>query len=209
AGTPVLFVPGHLGTYQQARSIGSHLATSGVGLDLFALDFLEEMTAIHASYAWRQAQFLNHALAAIRNLYRGTGGAASVMVVGHSYGGIVARAAVTLTSYRHGDISDIITLGTPHALPAWPLDPSMSSLMADSNSFWSSGAVADISLVSLSGGSADGAVHAELTDASRATPVGHSLTVTTSAMKGVGFGVDHLALVWCGQLVAGVSMLAA
>ncbi|CAM9788395.1 unnamed protein product, partial [Hapterophycus canaliculatus] len=111
----------------QARSLGSQAAEMKIlsprrRLDIFALDLLEEWSALHGSFVWRQADFLNHAVEAVLALYtRDEGGAhsvESVMVVGHSLGGIVTRqawtAAFTLPSHRAGSITDIITLGTPH-----------------------------------------------------------------------------------------------
>ncbi|CAM9332889.1 unnamed protein product [Discosporangium mesarthrocarpum] len=142
-GTPVLFVPGHLGSYQQVRSLGSHAANAKVSgpwvrLDLFTLDFREELTALHSTITWKQAEFFNLAVRAILDLYsyRGEDAPTSVIVVGHSYGGLVASAAFALRSFSLGSVSDIVTLGTPHRKGPWVVDQSMFRLHQHINALW-------------------------------------------------------------------------
>eukprot|EP00953_Heterococcus_sp_UTEX-ZZ885_P041855 21323-Heterococcus_DN1.PRE.4 len=97
----VLFVPGHLGSHTQARSLGSTIAQSAdANLQLFSLDFSGEVSALHDSMVWTQARYLIRAVAAIRALYPEP--APAVILVGHSYGGIAARAAFTLQQFKHG-----------------------------------------------------------------------------------------------------------
>ncbi|CAM9406051.1 unnamed protein product [Ectocarpus sp. 6 AP-2014] len=301
AGVPVLFVPGHLGSYEQARSLGSQAAGIKLSgpmrrLDVFSLDFLEECTALHGSLVWRHAEFLNHAVEAILDLYTGKGGvpfADSVMVVGHSLGGVVTRAAFTLPSYRLGSITDILTLGSPHDRPPWGMDYSYLSLYKCTDSLWrwhsspfdsrsshcwsgSNGPALEISqsaaadedsheeacftagdesetadrgcptlgtggledgsaletaargsvagrsgwggsagvdaetllgdtvLLGVSGGLKDFMVHTSLCETDGLGLEGQSASFTTAAMEECGFGVDHLALVWCKQLIGRV-----
>eukprot|EP00752_Nemacystus_decipiens_P014209 g12638.t1 len=305
-GIPVLFVPGHLGKYDQARSLGSQAAEMKISsprrrLDVFTLDLLEEWTAMHGSLVWRQAEFLNHAVEAILDLYSDVPAVESVMVVGHSLGGLVARTAFTLPSYQAGSITDILTLGTPHERAPWGMDYSYLRLYQCTDSLWrwhssspsrsrfshcypgdgtvaaaveegadkaaapheasclvsddssSDGSDADGAcaasptvaavysettglepaggeatnaavgrggsaatgvdpegllgntvLLSLSGGLKDLMVHPSICIADGLGLDGQSVSFTTEVMDGCGFGVDHLALVWCKQVVARV-----
>lgn len=56
-------------------------------------------------------------------------------------------------------------------------------------------------LLSLSGGPKDMMVHPSLCEVDGLGLEGQSLGFTTAAVDECGFGVDHLALVWCKQLV--------
>lgn len=56
-------------------------------------------------------------------------------------------------------------------------------------------------LVSISGGAEDLMVHPSLCVADGLGLEGQTVDFTTAAMEECGFGVDHLALVWCKQLV--------
>ena len=86
-GMPVLFVPGHLGSYKQARSFASAavVASGGAGSDsrgpveYFAVDFGEEWSGLVGHVVWDQAEFINDAVRTIRVLYaRSTPGASTV-----------------------------------------------------------------------------------------------------------------------------------
>ena len=62
-----------------------------VGIDWFALDFNEELSAFHGGLLRRQTAFTSHALAKILETYPpGT----PVVIAGHSMGGVVARGAL-------------------------------------------------------------------------------------------------------------------
>lgn len=79
-GMPVLYVPGHLGSYKQARSFASAavVASQGKGSDVrgpveyFALDFGEEWSGLVGHVVWDQAEFINDAVRTIRVLYART-----------------------------------------------------------------------------------------------------------------------------------------
>eukprot|EP00644_Phytophthora_capsici_P012532 jgi/Phyca11/534363/estExt2_fgenesh1_pg.C_PHYCAscaffold_230011 len=60
SGVPVLFVPGHMGSYKQARSLSRHLWDMDNTLfDVFALDFDEEPTGLNGNFITDQATYLN------------------------------------------------------------------------------------------------------------------------------------------------------
>jgi pimeloyl-ACP methyl ester carboxylesterase len=207
---PVLFVPGHLGSHTQARSLGSTIAQSAdANLQLFSLDFSGEVSALHGSMVWTQARYLIRAIAAIRALYPELQPA--VILVGHSYGGVAARAAFTLQQFKHGSVSDVITLGTPHVASPFALDSSMSRVHTDVNTWWQQQMIAttttttaskklqNVTLISLNGGSADSTVHAA--DCNSTGLAAHTLSASSNDIQNVGFGIDHQALVWCKQFI--------
>lgn len=57
-------------------------------------------------------------------------------------------------------------------------------------------------MVSLSAGPNDLMVHPSLCVADGLGLDGHGVVLTTSEVEGCGFGMDHLALAWCKQLVS-------
>ncbi|KAK0844019.1 GPI inositol deacylase [Friedmanniomyces endolithicus] len=114
-GIPVLFIPGNAGSYKQVRPIAAEAAnyfqnelrvdTAAVGsgkrpLDIFTVDFNEELSAFHGQTLLDQAEYLNEAIAFILALYHnpsrslrepGLPDPKSVIILGHSMGGVVAR----------------------------------------------------------------------------------------------------------------------
>lgn len=70
AGQPVVFVPGHLGSYRQARSMASQLDRRAPGrFEHFVLDFAEDPSAVSGWLVAREAQFLAVALRHIAAQY--------------------------------------------------------------------------------------------------------------------------------------------
>ena len=106
---PVLFLPGSGGSYQQVRSLASETAKqraaagSGPLLDWFAADFRGELSAFDGQLLERQRFFLLLALAELDDMYaRRRDGAPVILIVGHSMGGVVARAALSAGGHTAG-----------------------------------------------------------------------------------------------------------
>ncbi|XP_016389878.1 GPI inositol-deacylase-like [Sinocyclocheilus rhinocerous] len=129
-GAPVLFLPGNAGSYKQARSLGSVALRKAENLDIrihmnvFTIDFNEELVALYGGSLRRQTQFLYESIKAILRLYKDrpdppTG----VALVGHSMGGVVARALFALARFNPRLVSLIITQASPHQAPVLSLDP--------------------------------------------------------------------------------------
>lgn len=140
-GVPVLFIPGNAGSYRQARSLGSEsaqyyyntiaqdagaLKNGATSIDFFTIDFNEDFTAFHGQTLLDQAEYLNDAVAYILSLYhdprRSQRDAAlpdpsSVILIGHSMGGIVARTMLIMPNYQSNSVNTIVTMSTPHARP--------------------------------------------------------------------------------------------
>eukprot|EP00117_Sycon_ciliatum_P047908 scpid90336/ scgid34180/ GPI inositol-deacylase; Post-GPI attachment to proteins factor 1 len=179
SGVPVLFLPGNAGSYQQVRSLASvalrmSLTKPGANhLDWFTIDFNEEMGGIHGSTLMSQSNFASVCVEHILSLYNHLSVSArpsSVVIVGHSMGGVVARSLLTTDLLPSHSIHTILTLASPHQTPALALDNQLNQFYTTVNQIWSertkSGNLSDVVLVSLAGGLRDElipAVHTPLT----------------------------------------------
>ncbi|WPG97809.1 Hypothetical protein R9X50_00059000 [Acrodontium crateriforme] len=230
-GIPVLFIPGNAGSYKQMRPIAAEAAhyfqdvlredpaaiESGKRpLDFFTVDFNEEMTAFHGQTLLDQAEYLNEAVAYILALYHnphrslresGLPDPKSVIILGHSMGGIVARTMLRMPNYQEKSINTIFTLSAPHARAPVSFDPDMVSVYNDINTFWresysaptKKNPLSDLILVSVAGGGLDTMIPSEYSSLTSVVPDTHGFTVFTSAIPTVWTGMDHLAIMWCDQ----------
>lgn len=208
--TLVLYIPGHWGSYHQARSLGAHgtqwtrarenpqrgqhaLATgtwSGKAdqlqnfvYEVYSLDFAEQGGALHASFLEQQCDFLAHTITFLTETCR----VDQILLVAHSMGGYVAR----LLPQRHPHLQQvapsILTLATPHHNPLYAMDESIHNLHQSLKDTW---------IISISGGIRD-----EMIDpfACRLNK-GYTYSSTTLVKSGV-LGMDHRAIVWCHGLL--------
>ncbi|KAJ9120760.1 hypothetical protein QFC22_002692 [Naganishia vaughanmartiniae] len=247
-GVPVLFIPGNAGSFKQVRSIASSAAhqfyernaqhgsmndaaediansADWQELDFFATDFNEEYSAFHSATLEDQSLYVSYAIQYILDMYPAASPASqSIILVGHSMGGIVARHAVTrLTDPR---VSTIITMSTPHLIPPVTFERGMQVVYDVIEAFWRSAwldrqFVVDSSeeehglpvLVSICGGSADTQISSDscaleplkIEHKSTSPATVHStdmgtFAVFTTGMEGIWTGVDHQAMVWCDQV---------
>ncbi|EEC11556.1 gpi inositol deacylase pgap1, putative [Ixodes scapularis] len=200
---PVLFVPGNAGSYQQVRSIGSVLFRKADfqrlphHFDVFAVDFRDELSGLYGGHLAEQTDFLHECVKKIRHLYRSTN--ASLVILGHSMGGVVARALFTLPQFDAASVSLIFTYATPHKTAA-VLDSHLQSFYGRLHETWSRdrGKFTDLTVVSIGGGDRDVLVRTELT-----TLPAHEgdVSATSTAVPAVWASTDHLSIVWCQQLV--------
>ncbi len=231
-GVPMLFIPGNAGSYKQMRPIAAEAAhyfqdqlrsdPSAIEngkrpLDFFTVDFNEELTAFHGQTLLDQAEYLNEAIAYILALYHnpersqrelGLPDPKSVIILGHSMGGVVARTMLRMPNYQEKSINTIVTLSAPHARPPVSFDADMVSAYQDINSFWrdsysagstSDNPLADVTLVSVAGGGLDTMIPSEYSSLTSLVPDTHGFTVFTSSIPNVWTGMDHLAIMWCNQ----------
>ena len=187
-GVPVLFIPGNAGSYRQVRSIAAKTArhfaevvskdeTKGSrGLDFFTVDFNEDITAFHGQTVLDQADYLNEAVAYILSLYHDSRKStmdsdmpdpSSVIIFGHSMGGIVARTMLIMPNYRPNSINTIITMSAPHARLPVSFDRQIVKTYDDINNYWSrsysekwanNNPLWPVTLVSIAGGGRDNVV---------------------------------------------------
>ena len=140
---PILYIPGHGGNYQQARSLGAHcLGLTRKNLswaqqqhilqtrqqqqqqqhviwEVYSVDFGEEGTAWHGLYAQRQTKFVSRVL---QHLHESCSRPA--ILLGHSMGGLVAMAAAT-SEPAATTVRAIVTVATPHARPVLSWEASL------------------------------------------------------------------------------------
>ncbi|CEI99970.1 hypothetical protein RMCBS344292_14042 [Rhizopus microsporus] len=231
-GVPVLFIPGHAGSFRQVRSLAAEAAyyyythyekdtikwQQGVrNLDFFTVDFNEEFSALHGQSILEQAEYLNDAISYILKLYtqaRKTHASSSlpdptsVIILGHSMGGIVARTMFTMYNYQHGTINTVITMSTPHMLPPAPFDWKISQLYDDIHRFWQekiSSVLKDVAIVSIAGGTLDNTVCSDSTNIESIIPATHGFTVFSTAVPNVWTAADHVSILTCNQLVKVIS----
>ncbi|KAI8871078.1 PGAP1-domain-containing protein [Ramicandelaber brevisporus] len=225
---------------RQSISDNGRLSGKG-GLDVFTISTNEELTAFHGYSLIEQATFVNDAIRHILHLYAVAGHnrakyvgtdengnerplPQSVIVIGHSMGGVVARTAVTLSTHRPGSINTIITIASPHMQPPISFESYVYEMYAEINRFWTSSFInstladssitakdeelstavetfRDMALVSIAGGNPDFMITSDACDISALVPRNHGFTAFTSGIPRVWTTSDHLCSLWCGQLV--------
>jgi pimeloyl-ACP methyl ester carboxylesterase len=232
-GVPVLFIPGNAGSYKQVRPLGAESAyhyhnvlrhdigASRAGkrpLDFFTVDFNEDITAFHGQTLLDQAEYLNDAITFILSLYHQPGRSArsadlsdptSVIIVGHSMGGVVARTMVTMPNYQSNFINTIITLSAPHARPPVSFDGDIVRIYRGVNDYWRQAysqkwaidnPLWHVTLISLAGGGLDTVVPSDYASLASLVPETHGFTVFTASIPNVWTGTDHLSITWCDQV---------
>ncbi|KAI9137142.1 PGAP1-like protein-domain-containing protein [Paraphysoderma sedebokerense] len=159
-GIPVLFVPGNAGSYRQGRSLASKAAQGYwhtyrnsdlkdriLHFDFFSVDFNEELSAFHSTLLLEQAEYVNDAIMYILSLYAdpkspdkrqssSLPAPTSVILIGHSMGGLVTRAIFALPNYVEGSVNSLITWSSPHTFSPVPLYWGVTSLYEYVNEMW-------------------------------------------------------------------------
>ena len=232
-GVPVLFITGNAGSYKQVRPLSSEAARyfhnhvqqdsearkAGIrSLDFFTADFNEDITAFHGQTLLDQAEYLNEAVAYILSLYHnprrsrrdpGLADPSSVIIIGHSMGGIVARTMLTMPNYQSNSINTIVTMSAPHARPPVSFDADIVKTYQKVNDYWrqaysqkwaNNNPLWHVTLISIAGGGLDTIVPSDYTSISSLVPETHGFTVYTSSIPNVWTGADHLSILWCDQL---------
>ncbi|XP_061336621.1 GPI inositol-deacylase isoform X1 [Gastrolobium bilobum] len=202
-------------------------------LDWFAVDLEGEHSAMDGAILEEHTEYVIYAIHKILDQYkvsyeaRTREGVAvsgslpkSVILVGHSMGGFVARAAVIHPRLRKSAVETVLTLSTPHQSPPVALQPSLGQYFARVNSEWSEGykvqttntgryvsdpVLSHVVVVSISGAYNDYQVRSKLTSLDNIVPPTHGFMISSTAMKNVWLSMEHQAILWCNQLVVQVS----
>jgi GPI inositol-deacylase len=187
-------------------------------LDFFTADFNEDITAFHGQTLQDQAEYLNDAVAYILSLYHdpdrprrdpGLPDPTSVIIIGHSMGGIVARTMLTMPNYQANSVNTIITLSAPHARAPVSFDADIVSTYERINGYWrqaysqkwaNDNPLWHVTLISIAGGGLDTVVPSDYSSLASLVPETHGFTVFTSTIPDVWTGSDHLCILWCDQL---------
>ncbi|KAG5370012.1 GPI inositol-deacylase B [Yarrowia sp. C11] len=226
SGVPVIFAHGNAGGFRQigpytdmAKELNEELGLLTKGdakteFDFFSVDFNEAYSALHGRTLLDQAEYLNDAISYILDMYRqnqqeGQQVPESVIVLGHSMGGIVARVAVTLENYRPQSVNTIITLASPHLIPAATFDADITKVYHLVNDYWRSAfaegdtdenPLRDITILSIAGGKSDTMVPSDYVSLDSLVPATNGLSTFTNSIARVWTGIDHDAVMWCHQL---------
>ncbi|XP_074857208.1 GPI inositol-deacylase isoform X1 [Carettochelys insculpta] len=209
-GIPVLFLPGNAGSYKQVRSLGSIALRKAEDIDFkyhfnfFTVNFNEELVALYGGSLQRQTRFVHECIKIILKLYKDREFAPkSVAIVGHSMGGLVARALLTLKNFKPELINLLITQATPHVAPVMPLDKYLTDFYTAVNNHWILKAqdVRNLTTLSVAGGFRDYQVRSGLAFLPRFSPHSSALFVVSSAVPRTWVSTDHLSIVWCKELI--------
>ena len=233
-GVPVLFIPGNAGSFKQGRILAFEaleyfhnsvqqdpeaMKEGTTNMDLFAVDFNEDLSAFHGQTMLDQAEYLNDAVSYILSLYHdprrsqrepGLPDPSSVVLVGHSMGGVIARAMLTMPNYQSNSINTILTLSAPHARAPVSFDAEMVHTYKRINDYWrqaysqkwaNDNPLWHVTLVSIAGGGLDTVVASDFASLESLVPSTHGFTVFTSGIPDVWTGADHLQMTWCVQLM--------
>ncbi|XP_035188141.1 GPI inositol-deacylase isoform X1 [Oxyura jamaicensis] len=209
-GIPVLFLPGNAGSYKQVRSLGSIALRKAEDLDFkyhfnfFTVNFNEELVALYGGTLQRQTKFVHECIKVILKLYRDREFApSSVAIVGHSMGGLVARALLTLKNFKPELINLLITQATPHVAPVMPLDKYLTDFYTAVNNHWILNAqeLRNLTTLSVAGGFRDYQVRSGLAFLPRLSQQDSALSVVSSAVPRAWASTDHLSIVWCKELI--------
>ncbi|NXF00941.1 PGAP1 deacylase, partial [Smithornis capensis] len=209
-GIPVLFLPGNAGSYKQVRSLGSIALRKAEDVDFkyhfnfFSVNFNEELVALYGGSLQRQTKFVHECIKVILKLYKDRDFApTSVAIVGHSMGGLVARALLTLKNFKPELINILITQATPHVAPVMPLDKYLTDFYTAVNNHWILKAqdLRNLTTLSVAGGFRDYQVRSGLTFLPRLSQHDSALSVVSSAVPRAWASTDHLSIVWCKELI--------
>ncbi|KAG9448528.1 hypothetical protein H6P81_008493 [Aristolochia fimbriata] len=201
-------------------------------LDWFAVDLEGEHSAMDGRILEEHTEYVVYAIHRVLDQYRESATARlkegdeisgslpkSVILVGHSMGGFVARAAVVHPHLRKSAVETVITLSSPHQSPPVALQPSLGHFYLQVNKEWLNGygvkssssahhnstPLSHVIIVSVFGGIHDYQVRSKLASLDGIVPPSHGFTVGSTSMKNVWLSMEHQAILWCNQLVVQLS----
>lgn len=202
-------------------------------LDWFAVDLEGEHSAMDGQILEEHTEYVVYAIHRILDQYRQSRDALekegavisgsvpkSVILVGHSMGGFVARAALVHPHLRKSAVETILTLSTPHQSPPLALQPSLGHYYGHINEEWRKGygiqtsragnhlsapQLSNVVVVSISGGIHDYQVRSKLESLDGIVPPTHGFLISSTGMKNVWLSMEHQVILWCNQVVVQVS----
>ncbi|KAJ0480624.1 putative GPI inositol-deacylase PGAP1, alpha/Beta hydrolase [Helianthus annuus] len=197
-------------------------------LDWFAVDLEGEHSAMDGQVLEEHTEYVVHAINRILDQYKESQDARvkegavesgslpnSVILVGHSMGGFVARAAVVHPNLRKSAVETILTLSAPHQSPPLALQPSLGHYFEYINQEWRKGyevqnsrtgaQLSRVIVISISGGGNDYQIRSRLESLDGIVPTTHGFMISSMGVKNVWLSMEHQVILWCNQLVVQVS----
>ncbi|XP_063380508.1 GPI inositol-deacylase [Cydia fagiglandana] len=209
-GIPVLYLPGNSGSHMQARSLASVALRMALSrgyefhFDYFTISYNEELSGLYGGVLQRQTKFAAACISKILSLYKPNkytkSVPTSVIVIGHSMGGLIAKRLLAYPStISTTNIS--IALAAPLAAPAINFDWDMDSFYSAMETEWER-INSDMNmketkmLISFGSGARDLLIPAGLTASNDS-----DVNALTTSIPGVWVSTEHVTIVWCRQLV--------
>jgi len=195
---PVLFVPGSAGNYGQVRSLASavlYYENSTDCFEFYAVDFLEDFMAFSAHLIRHEASYVNECIRYLASQFPHTD---SIILIGHSFGGVVLRLTQQLKNYSlPAHRSFVLTIASPLVRPpleiALELDQLYYSLNGQSVN------------VSISSGTADLQVPTSLSMVTNRSSAVINLHI--QKMPDTYPNPNHVAMVWEKSFMVGLAKL--
>lgn len=161
------------------------------------MDFQEELSALHPSLLKRQAYCLNHAVLFIQKLDY-----SSILLVGHSMGGVVALSSIIELSYDISKVTALITLASPIMAPPVNLDVSIALFYRSMHHNWQSSldSMKQILIVSIANGEADRMINSELTQLP-AIIRNQSVSIFLNGIPELRSSHNHDGIIECSEVI--------
>ncbi|KAG0461618.1 hypothetical protein HPP92_021915 [Vanilla planifolia] len=226
-------VDGEIGILYEDSNVFKYPTQYKRMLDWFAVDLEGEHSAMDGGILEEHTEYVVYSIHKILNLYHESREAmlkdgavafgslpTSVILVGHSMGGFVARAAVIHPHLRKSAVETILTLSSPHQAPPVALQPSLGYYFSEVNKEWRKGyamqtgyadhtlsesTLSHVVVISISGGINDFQVRSKLASLNGIVPSSHGFMIGSSNMKNVWLSMEHQTILWCNQLVVQLS----
>ncbi|XP_053209842.1 GPI inositol-deacylase-like isoform X2 [Panonychus citri] len=179
--------------------------------NFFTIDFNEELSGLYGAKLQSQTEFLYESIEAIKRLYLRAGRNVSLIVIGHSIGGLISRGVFTMPNFEASSVDLLITLATPHQQPALFIDTHMLNYYHNVISYWkdhrNTSQLQHLTIISIGGGFDDKLVKSELTRLPDLLPASGDINLLTTAISDVWVSTDHQCIVWCRQLIVKLAKL--
>ncbi|CAB3396457.1 unnamed protein product [Caenorhabditis bovis] len=204
---PVLFIPGSGGSVKQVRSMASVMQNKTESRSLpvryrfFAVDFKEQLSFGSSAVLEYQTYFVIDAMKTIANITK----CKKMVLFGHSFGGFVAMYAFTNRNFPTKLVDLVILKATPLSAPPIMVDTYMLGMYNRMQEYWLKNGMSkehDVAVASFNGGMRDYVIP------HNSTYMRNIINVDVSLIEGVSdFGTDHLAILWCNQVVRHVTRI--